>query len=144
MRSSDRASRAAVLLQTLVGLFGCVLDFLSEIRPWITGDGSSGGSDDVASRIGSELAPSAVDLWALQRLGLECSRVLGVWVAEDPESLPQRFLDALPVLLALGAAEEVRAGNGSVIRVVGQNSGLIFAVFGGVGVGVGVWWCWWC
>ena len=67
-----------------------------------------------------------------------------MWVAEDPESLPQRFLDALPVLLALGAAEEVRAGNGSVIRVVGQNSGLIFAVFGGVGVGVGVWWCWWC
>lgn len=49
-----------------------------------------------------------VDMWAIQKLGLQCSRVLGMWVAEDSESLPQRFLEALPVLLALKAGEEVR------------------------------------
>ncbi|CAM9465103.1 unnamed protein product [Sphacelaria rigidula] len=51
-------------------------------------------------------APSPLDLWRLRRLGLECSRALGVWMAEDPESLPQRFLEALPTLLALNARPE--------------------------------------
>ena len=87
-------------MQTLVSLFGCVLDFLSEIRRWVVVEAGSPPP--------STAAPSIVDLWAMQRLGLECSRVLGVWVAEDPESLPQRFLEALPVLLALNAGAEVR------------------------------------
>ncbi|CAM9396737.1 unnamed protein product [Ectocarpus sp. 6 AP-2014] len=92
------------LQKTLVGLFGCVLDFLSEIRRWVLAvSHSTGGDADGGS---ASAGPSIVDLWALHRLGLECSRVLGVWVAEDPESLPQRFLEALPVLLALKAGEE--------------------------------------
>ncbi|CAB1117298.1 unnamed protein product [Ectocarpus sp. CCAP 1310/34] len=94
------------LQKTLVGLFGCVLDFLSEIRRWVLAvSHSTGGDADIGS---ASAGPSIVDLWALHRLGLECSRVLGVWVAEDPESLPQRFLEALPVLLALNAGEEAR------------------------------------
>ncbi|CAM9854133.1 unnamed protein product [Ectocarpus sp. 12 AP-2014] len=92
------------LQKTLAGLFGCVLDFLSEIRRWVLAvSHSTGGDADSGS---ASAGPSIVDLWALHRLGLECSRVLGVWVAEDPESLPQRFLEALPVLLALNAGEE--------------------------------------
>lgn len=93
-----------------MGLFGCVLDFLSEIRPWICP--SVGESATKESGQASAMAPSIVDLWAMQRLGLECSRVLGVWVAEDPESLPQRFLEALPVLLALKAGDEVSVYQG--------------------------------
>lgn len=97
-----------------------MLDFFSEIRRWIVvapaspSGGSGGGSGARAEGNGggeaaesSPSAPSIVDLWAMQRLGLECSRVLGVWVAEDPESLPQRFLEVLPVLLALDAGAEV-------------------------------------
>lgn len=97
--------------KTLVSLFGCVLDFFSEIRRWVVvapavrAAGEAGTEESPPS---TAAAPSIVDLWAMQRLGLECSRVLGVWVAEDPESLPQRFLDALPVLLALNAGVEVR------------------------------------
>eukprot|EP00903_Cladosiphon_okamuranus_P014719 g13639.t1 len=101
------------LQKTLVGLFGCVLDFFSEIRRWIVvtppGGSSRGANARANQKRGTESsssAPSIVDLWAIQRLGLECSRVLGVWVAEDPESLPQRFLEVLPVLLALNAGEE--------------------------------------
>lgn len=98
-----------------------MLDFFSEIRRWIvapspksggTGGGKgvgagnkTGGGGDHNSPVA---APSIVDLWAMQKLGLQCSRVLGMWVAEDSESLPQRFLEALPVLLALKAGEEVR------------------------------------
>lgn len=93
-------------VQTLVGLFGCVLDFISEIRPWIVSGAVSSKAPGPGGGSGS--AMSLADLWAMQKLGLECSRVLGVWVAEDPESLPQRFLDALPVLLALNASTEVR------------------------------------
>ncbi|CAM9275994.1 unnamed protein product [Hapterophycus canaliculatus] len=94
------------LQKTLVGLFGCVLDFFSEIRRWIVAPspqsgGGGGGRDSPAA------VPSIVDLWAMQKLGLQCSRVLGMWVAEDSESLPQRFLEALPVLLALRAGEEI-------------------------------------
>lgn len=92
--------------KTLVGLFSCVLDFLSEIRRWVLVVSPSSGSDADSGSASAGL--SIVDLWALNRLGLECSRVLGVWVAEDPESLPQRFLEALPVLLTLSAGEEVR------------------------------------
>lgn len=66
-------------------------------------------------------APSPLDLWRLRRLGLECSRALGVWMAEDPESLPQRFLEALPTLLALNARPEV----GSMFGVL---SGVLFYV----------------
>lgn len=113
-------STLSTSLKTLVGLFGCVLDFFSEIRRWVvvdpapaptSGGGGGGGSSTRAAQEGgaesSQSAPSIVDLWAMQRLGLECSRVLGVWVAEDPESLPQRFLEVLPVLLALHAGGEV-------------------------------------
>lgn len=92
-----------------------MLDFFSEIRRWIvvtppSGSGGSGAGARADQKGGAESpssAPSIVDLWAMRRLGLECSRVLGVWVAEDPESLPQRFLEVLPVLLALNAGAEV-------------------------------------
>lgn len=110
--------------QTLVGLFGCVLDYFSEIRRWVVAPGtavpsSSTGKDraeDGAEESSSAAAtPSIVDRWAMQRLGLACSRTLGVWVAEDPESLPQRFLENLPVLLALDVGVEVRGrGGGSL------------------------------
>eukprot|EP00752_Nemacystus_decipiens_P010838 g9636.t1 len=101
------------LQKTLVGLFGCVLDFFSEIRRWIVvapappyaGDVSVRAEQDAVAE-SSPSRPSIVDLWGMQRLGLECSRVLGVWVAEDPESLPQKFLEVLPVLLALDAGAE--------------------------------------
>lgn len=102
------------------------MDFFLEIRRWIVaapaptnGGGGGGGRGGIArakeEEEGAEAepspsAPSIVDLWAMQRLGLECSRVLGVWVAEDPESLPQRFLEVLPVLLALNAGVEVSGG----------------------------------
>lgn len=72
-----------------------MFDFLSEIQPWIIPR-----SDKVPS-------PSLVDRWAMQKIGLACSRAVGIWVSEDPESLPQRFVNALPVLLALKAGEEV-------------------------------------
>ena len=90
-----------------------MLDFLSEIRRWVVAapaphGGARAGQDGKAAL--SSSAPSIVDLWAIKRLGLECSRVLGVWVAEDPESLPQRFVEVLPVLLALDAGAEVGGG----------------------------------
>lgn len=92
-----------------------MFDFIAEIRPWIVPSVGSSGEDATAKRP----VPSLVDTWAMQRLGLECSRTVGVWVAEDPESLPQRFVDALPVLLALRARAEVRrrrGGGGAVER----------------------------
>lgn len=90
-----------------------MLDYFSEIRRWIVPDTSvPSGNNARAEKEGKETcssaAPSIVDLWAMQRLGLACSRTLGVWVAEDPESLPQRFLENLPVLLALKVGVEVR------------------------------------
>lgn len=90
-----------------------MLDFFSEIRRWVVfapavtrGSGARAAGAGARAESASSV-PSIVDLWAMQRLGLECSRVLGVWVAEDPESLPQRFLEVLPVLLALNAGVEV-------------------------------------
>lgn len=105
--------------QTLVGLFGCVLDYFSEIRRWViapgtavpsgTGGSGKGRAEDCGEdTFSAATAPSIVDRWAMQRLGLACSRTLGVWVAEDPESLPQKFLENLPVLLALDVGVEVR------------------------------------
>ncbi|CAM9580753.1 unnamed protein product, partial [Choristocarpus tenellus] len=80
---------------TLSGLFGSVLEFLSEIRPWILNCRPMGTPEIFGA-----------DIWALQRLGLHCARAIGAWAAEDPDSLRSEFLAALPVLLALRAREE--------------------------------------
>lgn len=92
-----------------MGLFGCVLDFLTEIRAWIAPGHDAVAGESAVKKADGYNAPSIVDMWKLQRLGLECSRALGVWVAEDTDSLPQRFVGALPVLLGLKASAEVRS-----------------------------------
>ncbi|CAM9766826.1 unnamed protein product [Discosporangium mesarthrocarpum] len=78
-------------------VFETVLEFLAEIRLWVLGRPPTPGAP-------AEINPG--DLWVLQRLGLECARALGAWVAEDPESLQSEFLEELPVLLALKARDE--------------------------------------
>lgn len=74
---------------------------MGELRPWIA------PGERAASMAAAAAAPSPIDVWVLRRLGLDCSRALGMWVAEDPESLSQGFLEGLPVLLALNARRDV-------------------------------------
>lgn len=96
-------------VQTLVSVFGCVMDFMSELRPWIApgARASRPGAAILAVTEGEREPPSLMNLWNLRRLGLMCSRTLGIWMAEDPEASSQRFPENLDVLLALNANSEV-------------------------------------
>lgn len=86
-------------------VFDCIFDFMSELRPWIAPTPKAASAMDLAAAASQ---PSLADLWMLRRLGLSCSRALGMWIAEDPESMPQKFTESLPALLALNARSEVK------------------------------------